>query len=176
MRLLLSVLLVLFLTSCSMQKYCNNRFPPATKDSIRYVEKIVYRDTTVHVYFQGDTIRDTVYLDTVSNTARSFHSTALASSFAFWDGHRLLHELVQKDSTLAILLANAIKDHSKEVYKDREVVRVVEKNILTGLQNFQIIGFRILVLILILFLIWKRLSGSTILSGLIQLIKKRKPP
>lgn len=165
---------MLLLTSCSMQKYCNERYPPALKkDSTKYVEKIIYRDTTVYVFIQGSKIRDTVYLDTVSNTARSFLSTDLAYSFAFWDGGRLIHELAQKDSTLAILLANAIQDNSKEVYVDREFI--VKENYLTSWQNFQIAA----AWVLLVFLIAKGFLDaipSAFIKNLFAKLKKKKPP
>lgn len=174
MKTLIPILFMLLLTSCSMQKYCNERFPPALKkDSIMYVDKIVYRDTTVYVFIQGDTIRDTVYLDTVSNTARSFLSTDLASSIAYWDGHRLLHELSQKDSTIALLLENAIKENSKEVYKDREVV--VKENFLTAWQNFQIAAAWVLLVILLTKGLLDQLP-TRFLKTVIEKFKKKKPP
>ena len=177
MKAILILLLVSFFASCNMQKYCSSRFPPtaSTNDSISFIEKVVYRDTTIYLTMKGETVFDTVYIDTVSNTAQSYLSTDFSKSFAFWDGQRLIHELMQKDSSIALALSNAIKEHSTISYIEREVVKVEVRNELTGWQHSQIYAAWILAIILLVSALWRKLP-SALVSKVMQVFKKKKPP
>lgn len=167
-------LLLLSVSSCNMKQFCLDRFPPVqTKDSMVFKTITKLRDTTIFVTIPPQTLVDTVYLDTTFKTASSYLTTSLASATAFWNGHYLIHELRQNDSTLAILLRNAISENTSHSHTTIEKTNSNPTNTLTSWQNFQIAGFKILLIIVILLLIWKN-TGSWIATALIKLLKR--PP
>ena len=177
MKTILTVLILALLTSCNMKRYCNEKFPPQekVKDSINFVEKIVYRDTTIYRLLPGEIRIDTLYIDTTDNSAKSELETSLARSSAFYKDGRLIHELRQKDSVLSFLIQNAIKEHSTVDYRDREVIKVEIRNELTGWQHSQIYAAWILAIILLVSALWRKLP-SALVSKVMQVFKKKKPP
>lgn len=172
----LAFLLLLALSSCNLQQYCLDRFPPVQqKDSIVYTTITKLRDTTIFVMLPAQKIIDTVYLDTTFKTANSYLTTSLAAATAIWNGHYLMHELRQNDSTLSILLRNAIAENTSFTHTTAEKTNTLTTNTLTSWQNFQIAGFKILLIILILLLIWKN-TGSWIATALLKLLKRPPKP
>lgn len=160
-----------------MKHYCSRKFPPhqSNIDSISYISKVVLRDTTIFIYIPSDSIFDTIFQDTLSESFKSVLSLSFSSSFAFWDGFKLIHNLTQKDTLIETLLKNAINEHSTITYKDQVIIKTVQTNSLTKWQNFQISAAWILLIILLLNLLWKKLL-SGLFSNLMQIFKKKKPP
>ena len=172
------LILMAILSGCNMKHYCSRRFPPATQtntDSTSYIEKIVFRDTTILVLLPGLNTHDTIWLDTISNAAQSYLSLPYATSFAHFKDGKLLHQLHQKDSTIAILIHNAIKDHTITTTQNKEIIKLEFKNELTPWQHTQIYAAWILTTLIIISALWKSLL-SGIFSKLLLLTKKRKPP
>jgi len=91
----------------------------------------VYRDKIITIfdtiYIKGDTVRsaDTVYIDRLTgliNSNRITQGTEFAQAWAQVVNSRLFLELVQKDTAIARILQENIKE--VEVYRDRvEVVK-----------------------------------------------------
>jgi hypothetical protein len=57
--------LILIMSSCSVQKFCEKNYPCQTivKDSIITKEKTVIRDTTIYVKVKGETVHDTTRVE-----------------------------------------------------------------------------------------------------------------
>jgi hypothetical protein len=134
---------IILLSSCVTQQKCQDKFPPEliTVDSIIRTTETIYRDTTIFIYLPGDTIRDTVIVEVINgiaNSRPSIHETDLAWSMAQVVNGFLRHELIQKDSTLARVIENAIRESATTTDKTKLITKVEEKNYVTGWQWFQI--------------------------------------
>ena len=118
---------LLLLAGCTTPERCARRYPPEIirHDSIVYKERIITIFDTVHI--KGDTVRsaDTVYIDRLTgliNSNRITQATEFAQAWAHVTNSRLFLELVQKDTAIARMLQENIKE--VEVYRDRvEVVK-----------------------------------------------------
>ncbi len=173
----LVLITMLLLASCNMQKYCAEKYPPSEKvrDSISYVEKLIYRDTTIFLKIAGESKVDTLYIGSIFDSAVSELETSLAYSKAFFINGKLIHNLRQKDSIFSLLIQKAIKEHSTVEYKEREVIKVEVKNILTGWQHTQIYAAWILAIVLLVGSLWRKLP-SALIKKATSLFKKSKPP
>lgn len=176
MKYLVHIIFVLMLGSCSMKKYCSERFPPSTitRDSISYIENTIVRDTTIFVPIPFEQVKDSVDIDTVSGFTYSTLTTSFAWSYATIINGKLYHYLQQKDSLIAKLIAGAIRQHSRVEYKDRVKEKLVEVNKLTKFQIIQMGAAWILAAIFVLMLLWKRIFSYA--GWALKLLKKRKPP
>lgn len=176
-RVLLSFFLLLpLLLSCSLQKYCSKRFPPEIirKDSIRFVEKVVYRDTLLYMHIKGDTIYDTLVVDT-TGSASSILETSFARSTATFNKGKLFHELSQKDSLMSTLVERGIKERYVESFEGSRETSVIVKNELTGWQHTQIYAAWILAGIMLVQLLWRKfLTG--VFTKLLKYFKSAHPP
>jgi hypothetical protein len=177
MKTVLIVLTILSLTSCNMQKYCAERFPSPerVRDSISYIEKVIYRDTTIYLTVAGESKVDTLYVESIFDSAVSQLETSLAYSKAFFFNGKLIHNLRQKDSVLSFLLEKAIKEHSTIEYKEREIIKVELKNVLTGWQYTQMYAAWILAVVILVGSLWRKLP-TAILNKAVGVFKKPKPP
>jgi hypothetical protein len=137
------VFVALLMSGCVTQKRCEQKFPPQiiTIDSVITKTETIYRDTTIFIELPGDTIRDTVEVtvkEGIANSRPSIHETDLAWSMAQVVNGFLQHELIQKDSTLARVIENAIRESATTTDKTKLVTKIVEKNYITSWQWFQI--------------------------------------
>jgi hypothetical protein len=137
------VFVALLMSGCVTQKRCEQKFPQQiiTIDSVITKTETIYRDTTIFIELPGDTIRDTVEVtvkEGIANSRPSIHETDLAWSMAQVVNGFLRHELIQKDSTLARVIENAIRESATTTEKNKIQTRIVEKNYITGWQWFQI--------------------------------------
>lgn len=137
------VFFALLMSSCVTQKRCEQKFPQQiiTIDSVITKTETIYRDTTIFIELPGDTIRDTITVEVIngiSNSRPSIHETDLAWSMAQVVNGFLRHELIQKDSTLARVIENAIRESATTTDKTKLITKVEEKNYVTGWQWFQI--------------------------------------
>lgn len=176
-RVLLSFFLLLpLLLSCSLQKYCSKRFPPEIiqKDSIRFVEKVIYRDTLLYIHIKGDTIYDTLVVDT-SGSASSILETSFARSTATFNKGKLFHELSQKDSLISTLVERGIKERYIESFEGSRETIVVVKNELTGWQHTQIYAAWILAGIMLVQLLWRKFLPG-VFTKLLKYFKSAHPP
>ena len=112
------IFLILILSSCNMQRWCNDRYPPsvASDTTIVYLDsvQIVYRDTIIEHYIPGETVIDSIFIPpevTDFSGYRLARETGLARAETWLTSNPFqLHlSLVQKDTTLVIRLENAIK-------------------------------------------------------------------
>lgn len=159
-----------------MQRYCASRYPPATKDSIIYRERVEYRDTLIKVYLPGETKIDTVFIDTTTNIASSILNTGFCNSSAIWSDGRLTHRLFQKDSIIDVLIKKAIKNAVIYEHSTRTITPApVTTNIVTRWQNFQIYSFWVLAMYIVAGILWKQLLQGY-LGKIKGIFKKKKPP
>ena len=168
--------LLIILSGCSLQKYCNAHYPcsPVVHDSVNTITSIEYRDTTVFVQVPGETVTDTVFVDSTKK-ARSLLSSSFAQSLAIYENGHLYHTLTQKDSTIAALIAKAIRLSSTTKYEGKiERVEIV-RNELTGWQHTQIYAAWLLAIILAGSWLWGKIPGALI-GNLSRLFKKKQPP
>lgn len=174
--LLFSLILSPLLLSCSMQKYCSKRFPPEIirKDSIRYIEKVVYRDTIVYVHVPGEKVVDSAQADS-SGKALSVLETSFASSTAIFQDGKLRHTLTQKDSLVETLIKNGIRERYVESFDGSRETSVIVKNELNGWQHTQIYAAWILAGVLTVQLLWRRFLPSAF-TKLLKFFRSAHPP
>lgn len=176
-RTLISFLVLLpFTLSCNMQKYCNKRFPPEVirKDSVRFIDRVIVKDTLIYVLVPDEVKWDTVFVDSLGS-ASSTLETSFAKSKAFILNGKLIHELTQKDSLIASLIKGGIKVRYIESFEVSRETSVIVKNELTGWQTFQINLAWILAIILVLQALAKRFFPA-VFSKLLGLFKSKHPP
>ncbi len=163
--LLIAILLASCSTTTKTERAENRRQAKCTKygcnqgvsDSIMIVRetKIITRDTTIYDTIQGETkINDVpVVVDNkgLINSEKSTLTTSLAISTAWVENGILHHELIQKDSILAVKLIDAIRitqiNESKKHVKQPPPVRI---NYITGWQKIMVIGGYILIGIIVI--------------------------
>ena len=156
-RTLIILLLSLFVSGCVTKRACDRKFPPQIirVDSLITITKTFYRDTTIFVYLKPDTIRDTVEVivrEGIANSRKSFHETDLSWSMAQVVDGKLIHELRTKDTAIALMIENAIRE-SATLTENKTSKTIIQKvNELTGWQHFQVWLGRILALLLLLYL------------------------
>ncbi len=172
MRSLLFFLIgLVLLPSCNMKKYCADRWPAMshTRDSISYVETVIYRDTTIYFTIPGDTMYKEVYVDTTTQKAFSTLHTNLAMSIADYSAGVLRHTLIQKDSTFQALLQAAIKTHSTHTNTHTELKIPYEVNKVSKWQMFQMTAAWLLAIMVLIGALWKKVLGQ-LMTRAIQLI------
>ncbi|MBS4060159.1 MAG: hypothetical protein KG029_07165 [Bacteroidetes bacterium] len=176
MKAILTVLILALLTSCNMKRYCSKRFPPDVirKDSISYIEKIVLKDTLIYVPIPFEAKRDTNYVDSFG-CASSTLETSFAKSTAVYRDGELIHDLIQKDSLVPALIKGGIMEKYTESFAGTLEKSVIIKNELTGWQNAQIYSAWILAIILLFSALWRKLP-SALVSKVMLVFKKKKPP
>lgn len=172
----LLLLILLALTGCNMKKYCADRYPPiqAVRDSISYVEKIVFRDTTIFVRIPYEEKKDSVEVDTISGFTYSTLTTSFAWSYASIVKGKLYHYLQQKDTLIEARIKDAIKQHSKVEYKEKFTEVQVPVNNLTQFQVVQIWAAWILLFILLVTLAFKKFVKPV--QWVLSFLRKKKPP
>lgn len=106
-----------------------------TRDSLRVVRVTEYRDTTLIIRLAGEVKRDTVWVDS-TRRAVSELNTYLARSRVELRNGSLVHELMQRDTTLQRLIRNAIRETTESTTATRVEVQRVEVNRLTRWQAF----------------------------------------
>lgn len=135
-NIVLFAIAVLFLTSCS-QRWCNTRYP-VQSDTIRLEtirDSIILKDTTVYVHIQGTFTTDSVIIPCPEVPGyvpqKVCKETDFASACAWWSYPTIKLELIQKDTTLAIRLENAIKEayYYKTLYEKVHIIKPPEKYI-----------------------------------------------
>lgn len=160
LKTILVILVTLILSGCVTQKACEKKFPPEKirVDSIIKTTETVYRDTTIFIYLEGDTVYsvDTVFVkEGIANSLPSIHETDLIWSKAQVINNRLIHEVRQKDSVLAIVIEKAIKESAILNEKIKIEEKIVQVNYLTSFQHFEIWLGRIFAILLFLFIGYK---------------------
>ena len=143
--LIFTIGIFLILSGCVTKKNCQRKFPPVVHEItiIEYEEKETFRDTTFYELIPGEIVVkiDTVFVSEngLVNSNVSFLETSLAWSKSQVIDSRLIHELVQIDTTLEIRLKDAIKeiDRLKEVTTIKKEITEVPRK-LTKWQQFRI--------------------------------------
>ena len=115
-KIVLLAVLTLFLTSCS-QKWCYTRYPVSVDSIYKYVTKdsIVIKDTTIYIYLPGEIVHDSVRIPCPDPgpayiPKRVTAETSLARAEAWWQYPNIKLLLIQKDSTIEVRLAGALKE------------------------------------------------------------------
>lgn len=132
---------------------CRTQPPPVVvRDSVRIIRATTYRDTTIFFTLPGEVRRDTVFVDS-TRRAVSELNTYLARSRVELRGGSLVHELMQRDTTLARLIRNAIRETTQTTDATRVEVRTVEVNRLTRWQAFWMTAGQLFAVALALWLV-----------------------
>ena len=115
-KILFLALISLFAASCVTQRRCYTKFPPA-RDTIKIVtirDSIIYRDTTIYIELPGETVIDSIFIPCPEVPGyvpkKVYAETELARASAWWSFPVIKLELIQKDTTIARRLENALKD------------------------------------------------------------------
>jgi len=159
-NLLVSILLILTLASCTTERKCNRKFPPQTmvitKDSIIRTTNTVYSDTTIYVYIKGDTITDSVLIIKGTSIRPSILTTDFAYSKAWVQMGLLRHELRQNDTTYQLRLDNAIRATwiSAERFYSKSEVQVKENRFIPK-WVWWVLAFVVINLIYCAYRVWK---------------------
>lgn len=143
-------LLLLLLAGCCPCRHMSTTSSDSTRVEVR--ESVVYKIDTVLVDVPHEVER-IVTLDTFSRLENS-----LAISLARISGGLLEHSLENKPVKLEAPVVSTIEYRDSIVYRDREVVKVVEqkaKKKYSGFVVFQIVGFWLLLAIFLLCLVWR---------------------
>lgn len=173
---------IILLDSCSMERYCSRRFPPeVSTDTIQNTVTIikhdtVYRDTIIPVTIPGAVVTDTVQLpDTIiwssngvgvyisnkklrSLNARAFTPLAEAEAHMQIKPLRIVLNLTQKDTTLKIKLDSALMrvDFWKEKYLEIQNNQVKVEKYIPGFYKFTLWWFIGTLFLFLLYLAIKR--------------------
>jgi len=140
----------LFIAMAALFSSCSRKLAPVLSESIREVTKTVtiFRDTTIYIHVPGDTVFKAVPVQKdlrgILFSKVNVLSTSLAKSKAWVEDGILKHELIQNDSSVAVLIKNAIKESATVTDKEQVVYKTITENIITGWQWFQIWAGRIL--------------------------------
>ena len=167
MRTFLFGLIILILSSCSVQRRAERKCEKATykwgcdfgTDTAYIKETVIntlYKDTTIYVHIPGDTVHDSVpvvveiFTDgtTLVTTKKNTLQTSLATSQAWIEAGRLHHTLIQKDSVYKAQIENAIR--ITQHFMRESTTRVIEVNRLTKWQNFLINSAKTFYLIIVM--------------------------
>ena len=133
---ILIVFLTLLSASCS-QRWCNTRYN-IQSDTIRLEtirDSIILKDTTIYIQIPGEKVTDSVWIpcpDVPGYIPKKVcKETDFASACAWWSYPVIKLELIQKDTTLAVRLENAIKEayYYKTLYEKVHIVKPPEKYI-----------------------------------------------
>jgi hypothetical protein len=124
------IFILLLLSGCVTQKRCFDKFPPDTITVTH--DTTIFKDTTVYIHLQGDTIFDSVaipvkvpvYLPYTPVEAR----TSLAYARAWVERRTLKIRLIQLDSIYEFKLDSAIRANKKVVIKTKIVEKPVPPN------------------------------------------------
>ena len=165
MRAILFGLIVLILSSCSVQRRAERKCEKATykwgcnKDTAYIKETVIntlYKDTVVYIKIPGDTVHDSVpvvveiFTDgtTLVSSKKNTLQTSLATSQAWIQSGKLHHTLIQKDSVYKAQIQNAIR--ITQHFMKESTTKVIEVNKLTRWQTFLINSAKAFYLIIVL--------------------------
>lgn len=129
-KLIYISLILLFFSSCITKEKCQRKYSPQIKtDSVYIVKEVVkYRDTTIYIKIKADTVflSDTVILSDngliISDTVKSSLEYSYANSWVHNSKIHLQH--IQKDSLIAKIIENAIKENSKVEYIEKKETKI----------------------------------------------------
>lgn len=147
MRAVNIIIVALLLSSCRTH-------PPSlvVRDSIRVVRVTEYRDTTLLIRLPGEIKRDTIWIDSTRRAVSELNTYLARSRVELRDGS-LVHELMQRDTTLQRLIRNAIRETTQTTDATRVEVRTVEVNRLTRWQAFWMTAGQLFAVALALWLV-----------------------
>jgi len=162
--LLISVLSASCLTVKKIEKNCDLFAAVCVTEKetdtvIRIIEKteIEYRDTIIYVKVPGKTVikEVPVYIENgIVNSDQSYLTAPFSFSTAQVINSRLMHELVQTDTTLRIKLENALKvvktlEKQNKILKEKYVVTVKENKPFAKFTIKWFIGSAVLIIMLL---------------------------
>ena len=143
MKYLKILFLVVFVASagfsCTTQRKCLRRFPPAldTLITVQTNDSTVYRDTVVYRYLLGEVRIDSVPIPCppppvayIPDTARA--ETSLAVAKAYWDYPSIKLILEQRDSMLAFKLDSVKREYFSERVVTETITQVHEVKYIPG--------------------------------------------
>ena len=110
----LIIISLILLAGCG-QKWCLSRFPPQVIKETETVTKIVYRDTTIYVHIDADTVyQEKIVYKTPEGyqTSLSELHTQFAWSSAQVVNGTLKHSLFQKETEIERVIKNAVRENS----------------------------------------------------------------
>ena len=159
-KIIILIALVSIFTSCITEKQRAKICASCPKETVRdsiYLEKIVYRDTTIYVKIKGENVVvfDTIYLNGEQiKVKKVFAENQFSKAFSWIDNDRLYLQLTQKDTTFIFNLKNALIEKDKIIKVLQSETKIVEVNKLTTIQKVHIFLGKILKYLLIIALLF----------------------
>ncbi len=106
MKWIIFLLAIFALSSCNMQRYCSNRFPPTESVDTLTVRDTIIKPVYVEIKLPADTLllTDTIYLPHPESSPEGFIHTLeneYAVSLCGWEFDRLVHELQMKEAVVS---------------------------------------------------------------------------
>lgn len=155
------VFLAILSTSCT-KRWCNSHYP-ATIDSVLVIKDsvhIILKDTTVNVYLPGLTVIDSVIIPCAEPPAAYIPDTAYAETpfskaLAWFSYPSIRLKLIQKDTTLAIRLNNAIRDSYYWHSEFNRVTKILEKKHIPNFYRFCTFAFIGICIAFIIYIVLK---------------------
>lgn len=169
------LIILLFLSSCNIQKWCYDKYPPIEGYEIETFTDTIIRDSLIYVTIKPDTITqvDTVYIEyNVLNLPYRRLDTEFAWAETWVKDNQRYFNLYQKDTIVSKLIKDAIRNSTTTVIETRDFVR--EINILTWWQTFWIWVGRSLTVILLSILVLILTAGkqTVLTAAIIGIINK----
>ncbi len=96
-RIIILILIATIFSSCDVQRWCQNRYPPTTSSDTLIITDTVLKPVYVEIKLPADTLvlTDTIYLPTPQKPVETFIHT-LESKYAIslcgWELDRLVHD------------------------------------------------------------------------------------
>ena len=153
MKTILVILIAVLFTGCITQKKCLRKFPPQIITEKEVITEIIYRDTTIYVHIPADTVyAENIIFKTPDGwqTELSVLHAEYAKSSAQVVNGTLKHELLQKESELERVIANAVKEQSThttekvvEVHREKYVPDIFKYSLVLSIVFIGYILFRI---------------------------------
>lgn len=121
-----------FFGSCVTQRRCLEKFPPETTVQIR--DSIAYRDTTIYIPIQADTVRDSIPVEChettpgspapkPKNTKPVMVKNRWSTAVAWIENGKLKLDLMTNDTTLAFVIDSAVSERVKQITINQQFVK-----------------------------------------------------
>ncbi len=151
------MIMMIVISGCITRKACNRRFPSVSADSIKEISTTLTRvkDTTIYIQIPETTFFkvSAALPGIISKLDNSF-----SQSEAWISDGLLKHRLIQNDTNIPVTIPDAIKTITTT--NDKVHIRYVtrEVNKLTWWQQTQIYSGKVMLILLLLFIIYRILA------------------